>query len=93
LRCLHRGAVEARRLSWLRWLDGSPPRNAPGTNLGVIKLQLEQRLGLPVELRIEDDLVVAEVVLTGMAATSLSVEKIVNRLERQIRRAADPLIP
>jgi hypothetical protein len=71
-------------------LAGSP-RTAPiptPVDLDVIALALSSRLGVLVTCTRVDDAVEAEISLTGQAPASLPTDKIINRLERQLERAA-----
>jgi len=73
----------------LPWLSGSPsPAAGPTLDLDAIALALTQRLGVLVSCSQVDGQVFAEIVLAGQTSVSLPEEKIVNRLERQLERAA-----
>jgi hypothetical protein len=73
-------------------LAGSP-RTAPSptpVDLDAIAIELTNRLGVLVVCTHlgEANLVEAEILLTGQAFASLPQDKIINRLERQLQRAA-----
>lgn len=77
-------------MTWLPWLSGSRAAPAPGptVDLDLVALELSQRLGVLVSCSQVEDQVFAEISLTGQTLASLPHEKIVNRLERQLERAA-----